>query len=104
MMEFIAEMICEVFAEIFVEMFYELMSLFGRDCKKIKKGKLREFVIYEMLVLAIMFFFGLFLSLANGWTSILWKTVFIISVAVPAVQITAGLILVLVKKLRKNQL
>lgn len=102
-MEFIVEMIFEVFAEIFVDVFYELMSLFGRDCKKIKKEKLRVFIIYEMVVLVIMFFFGLFLSLANGWSSILWKTVFIISVAVPAVQITAGLILTLVKKLRKNQ-
>ncbi len=102
-MEFIAEIIFEIFGEIFVEIFYELMSLFGRDCKKIKKEKLRTFVIFEMTALVIMFFFGLFLSLANEWTSILWKTVFIISVAVPVIQITLGLILVIVKKLRKNQ-
>lgn len=100
--EFFAEIFFEALGEIFVEIFYKLMSLFGRDCKKIKKEKMRTFIVCEMIVILIMFFFGLFLSLANKWANLFWKTVLIISVAVPAIQITVGLILILLKKIRKR--
>lgn len=101
--EFFAEMFFEVFGEIFVEVFAELMSLFGRDCKKIKKEKMRMFVIFESIVLLLMFFLGFCFSLAKEWTNLFWKTMFIISIAVPAVQIGLGLILILLKKIRKRR-
>ncbi|MBQ8575480.1 MAG: hypothetical protein IJ447_05480 [Clostridia bacterium] len=100
--EFFAELFLEAFGEIFVEPYLELMSLFGRDCKKIKKEKLKIFVVFESVVLLLMFFLGLCFSLAKEWTSILWKAIFIISVVVPAVQIGLGLILMLLKKIRKR--
>ena len=101
--EFFAELFFEAFGEIFIEPYLELMSLFGRDGSKVKKEKLRMFVVFESIVLVIMFFFGLCFSDGTEWKSILWKSVFIISIAVPAVQITFGVILMLVKKLRKKK-
>lgn len=101
--EFFAEVFFEIFAEVFGGIYIELMSLIGRDCKRINREKLRTFIIYELIVLFLMFIFGLFLSLSKEWTSIFWKTVFIIPIVVTAVQIGLGLILVLLKKIRKKK-
>ena len=101
-MDAVFEFFMEFFIEILFEAYYQLMSLVGRDVKKIKKEKLKMYLTYEMLVLLALFCPGLFLSIINDWTSVLWKTVFIISLAVPAVQIAVGLALTLIKKIRKK--
>ena len=101
-MDAVFEIFMEFFMEIFLEAYFQLMSLVGRDVKRINKEKLKTYLVYEMLILLAVFCAGFFFSVIKDWTSVLWKTVLIISLAVPAVQIAVGLILTLIKKLRKK--
>lgn len=98
--EFLAGAFFEVFGEIFVEFFYKMMTLFGKNYKKIKKAKLRNIIILEMITLFLLFVFALLLSLASGWTNIWGKIILFISVAVPIMQIILGLIMKIIKKFK----
>ena len=102
-MDAIVEFFLELFFAGLIEGIADLYSKKYGHGKKIKKEYIGFCVGIEILVLFVMFVVGGIACVETGWTSIWGKVMFWASITISAVQITAGVVLTLVKKLRKNQ-
>lgn len=101
-MDAVVEFFLELFFTGLIEGIADLYSEKYGDSKKFKKGYIGICVGIEILVLFVMFVVGGIVCVETEWTSILGKVMFWTSIVISAVQIGLGLILMLLKKIRKR--
>lgn len=102
-MDAVVEFFLELFLTGLLEGVTDLYSKKYGDSKKIKKEYIKFYAGLEILVLFVLFVVGGIVCVETEWTSVLGKVMFWASIVISAVQIGLGLILMLVKKLRKKK-
>ena len=98
-MDFVIEILTEFLITPIVEIFYTFaMMHFSNKRKNLNKDKIRGIVVFECLVLLVLFFIGAILLLETGGKSRFGKILLTLSVAVSGVQISLGIIFMYLKK------
>lgn len=101
-MDAIVEFFLELFFTGLIEGIAYLYSEKYGHGKKIKKEHIGICVGIEILVLFVMFVVGGIACVETEWTSIWAKVIFWASIIISAVQITLGLVLIILKKIRNR--
>ncbi len=97
-MEFIFELLTEIIMEPIIEGYLLAMTHFSNGSKKIDQDKVKTIVVFESVVLFLMFIVGGIMMDKSSGESLTGKILFISSIAVSAVQIGLGIILKRLKK------
>ncbi len=92
-MDFIFELLLEIIMEPIVEGYAFAMMLFADKNKKIDKGKVKSFVVFECIVLLILFIVGGVMFFETKGSSLWGKVMFISSIVISVLQIVVGSIL-----------
>lgn len=96
-MEFFFEMVFEIIMEIIMEpivnAYLFAMTRFSKNSKNINEEKVKVFVVFEAVVLFLMFVVGAIMLLESEGSGALGKFLFFTSVTVSVLQILTGFVL-----------
>ncbi len=99
-MDFIFEMLIEFIMTPIIEGYTFAMMLFTNKNLKINKDKIQIIVVFECIVLVVLFFVGGIMLLETGGESLFGKIILFSSLVISILQITIGCVL---KKIAKNR-
>lgn len=92
-MEFIFDLLAEIILEPIIVGYLLLMSRFNGKPKKIDEDKAKTIVVFEGLVLLVLFVVGGVMLLETDGASFIGKILLIASIAVSVIQISLGIII-----------
>ncbi len=97
-MELLFDILAEIIFEPIIEVYLSAMSHFSSVIRKINEDKIRIVVVFEGIVLLVMFVVGGCMLLESDGESLTGKILFISSIAISVVQILSGIFLSKMKK------
>lgn len=92
-MDYIFELLLEIIMEPIIEGYAFAMMRFADKNKKVDKGKVKCFVVFECIVLMISFIAGGIMLFETNGSSLWGKVMFISSITVSVLQIVIGSVL-----------